>query len=456
VSYSAPRSGLRTALLLLVCSLAVYNANFQRIASGDTVAASLLPFSLLLDGSVAADRFYPYVAEHLPQHARGFHLAHGHAYSGYPIATPLLVTPLYVPAALAAGAQRWGVARIVAVAAVMEKLAASLVAALSVMFFYFLAWRLASPRRALCVTLAYAFATGTWTISSQALWQHGPSELAVIAGLYFLARWSEDPGRRGMLALAGLSCAVAAAVRPTNVLFLAALCISAAAARRGRCRWADLLALPVVVGTSVAAYNLYVFGRLTGGYEFRIAGPFWEGLAGLLASPGRGLFVYTPVAAFSLVGAARWLKNGRPWQSPVPAAAALFALWSVLLFSIWPIWWGGHCYGPRLLTDMVPCLMILILPALEGISRSAAQKALLGLALTVSILVQAIGAFCYPHSQWDEQPVTVGDRPDRLWDWRDSPIGRSLRAGPRLGPDPAKLEEFWQALRGAPGDPAQP
>jgi hypothetical protein len=134
----------------------------------------------------------------------------------------------------------------------------------------------------------------------------------------------------------------------------------------------------------------------------------------------------------------------------------LFALWSVLLFSLWPVWWGGHCYGPRLLTDIVPCLMILILPALEGISRSAAQRALLGLALTVSILVQAIGAFCYPHSQWDEQPVTVGDRPDRLWDWRDSPIRRSLRAGPRLGPDPAKLEEFWQALRGAPGDPAQP
>jgi hypothetical protein len=50
----------------------------------------------------------------------------------------------------------------------------------------------------------------------------------------------------------------------------------------------------------------------------------------------------------------------------------------------------------------------------------------------------------------------VGDRRDRLWDWRDNPIGRSLKAGPRLGPDPAELAEFWQALRGALGGPAQP
>jgi hypothetical protein len=441
---------------LFVCSFAVYNANLQRIASGDTIAASLLPFSLLLDGSVAADRFYPYVAEHLPQHTRGFHLKNGHAYSGYPIATPLLVAPLYVPAALVAGAQRWGVARIVALAGVMEKLAASLVAALSVMFFYFLAMRLASPRHALWVTLAYAFATGTWTISSQALWQHGASELAVIAGLYFLALWSEDPERRGTLVLAGLSCALAAAVRPTNVLFLAALGVSVAASRRGRGRWASFLAFPVVVGAGLAAYNWHVFGRVTGGYEVGLAGHFWEGLAGLLASPGRGLFVYTPVAAFSVLGAARWLKSGRSWQSPVLATAALHALSSVLLLSKWPIWWGGHCYGPRLLTDIVPCLMILILPALEGVSRGVAQKALFGLALAGSIFVQGIGAFCYPQSLWDEQPVTVGDRPDRLWDWRDSPISRSLKAGPRLGPAPAKLEEFWRALRGAPGEPAQP
>jgi hypothetical protein len=73
---------------LFVCSFAVYNANFQRIASGDTVAASLLPFSLLLDGSVAADRFYPYVAEHLPQHTRGFHLENGHAGAGGPEPCP--------------------------------------------------------------------------------------------------------------------------------------------------------------------------------------------------------------------------------------------------------------------------------------------------------------------------------------------------------------------------------
>ncbi len=172
----------------------VYNLNFQRIAASDTAAASLLPFSLWLDGSIAADRFYPYLAQHAPAQALGFFVKDGHAYSGYPIAVPLLLAPLYAPAALVVRAGAWDTERIVVFAGILEKLTASLVAAVSVVFFYFLALSLAGPGRALVVTLAYAFATETWTISSQALWQHGASELAVIAGLFCLARWWEAPG----------------------------------------------------------------------------------------------------------------------------------------------------------------------------------------------------------------------------------------------------------------------
>ncbi len=404
-----------------------------------------------MEGSVTFDRFLP----QMQQHAASFVRKDGRWYSAFPIAAPLLLTPLYAPAALAARAARWNTDQIVLLAGVLEKLAASLIAALSVALFYVLAGRLTSRTRALVATLAYALATETWVISSQALWQHGVGELAVIAGLYLLVRgWGRNE-QRIWLVLAGACGAIAAAARPTNTLFVAAVCIALAMEKR-RVRNVALFTLaPIVVGAAVLAYNLRVFGRVTGGYTADFSGPFWQGFTGLLASPGRGLLIYTPVAVFSALGAWTWLRKRELAPTPVYLICILFSVSQVLLVSKWRIWWGGHCYGPRLLADIMPCLMLLLLPAMEWFACRTVWRTAFAVTLGWSVFVQALGAFCYPASRWDELPVAVGDRPARLWDWRDSPITRSLVTGPRFGPDAT----FYDRLRNAsrpPAVPAQP
>lgn len=434
----------RVALLLFLAAFTVYNANFQRIASGDTAAASFLPFSLLLDGSLALDRFYPYVLERTPQHARGFQIKDGHAYSGYPIGAPVLVTPLYAPVALAAKLQQWDTPRVAAVAAILEKLSASVAAALSAALFYLLCVRLTAPRFALLAALAHAFGTSTWSISSQALWQHGPSQLAVTAALYWLTAWREQPSARALL-LCGLGCGAAIAVRPTNLLFLGAVLVAVLAAGGLRQLWL-LLAGPAAIAAPLLAYNLYVFGAPGGGYGGGFTGDPWQGLAGLLFSPARGLFVYTPVALFSIAGALLWAKSGRSWNSPLFLTCSLFTALSLALLSKWPIWWGGHCYGPRLLTDIAPCLILLMIPAVETAWRHLTWKTTFLAALLFSVGIQCVGAFCYPNSLWDERPAPIGESPWRLWDWRDNPVVRSIKAGPRLGPDPAALPALWRDL----------
>ncbi|MCL6546338.1 MAG: hypothetical protein K6T61_14010 [Bryobacteraceae bacterium] len=434
----------RVALLLLLAAFAVYNANLQRIASGDTAAASLLPLSLLLDGSLTLDRFYPYVLERSPQHARGFHIKDGHAYSGYPIGAPLLVTPLYIPWAVAAKLWSWDTPRLAAVAAILEKLSASVVAALSVALLYLLCLRITAPRFALLAAFAYAFGTSTWSISSQALWQHGPSQLAVIAALYGLAAWREQPTARALL-LCGLACGVAIAVRPTNLLLLGAVLAAILAAGGLRQLWL-LLAAPAAIAAALLAYNFYVFGALGGGYGGGFTGDPWQVLAGLLFSPARGLFVYTPVALFSIAGALLWRNSGRSWSSPLFLTCSLFTAASLAVLSKWPIWWGGHCYGARLLTDVAPCLTLLMIPAVETAWRHLTWKTTFIAALLFSVGIQCVGAFCYPNSLWDERPAPIGESLWRLWDWRDNPVVRSINAGPRLGPDPAALPGLWRDL----------
>ena len=291
----------------------------------------------------------------------------------------------------------------------------------------------------------YAFATETWTISSHALWTHGGTTLAVTASLYCLLRASESSPRRVYWLLTGLFGGLAYAIRPTNALFLLAAGASLAWGRRFK-ELCFFSLFPLLAVTLTSAYNVWVFGHVLGRYTALLDGDFWAGLTGILFSPGRGLFVYTPVFLFSLAGDFAWLRDRRLRHSPVYTAAILFAVFEVLVVSWWREWWGGHCYGPRLLTDVAPSLALLTIPALHQVRRTVALRAVFAATLVASVSIQAVGAFCYPNSRWDETPVAVGQDVARLWDWRDSPVARSLAAGPRIGPDPKFYEEIRRAL----------
>ncbi len=269
---------------------------------------------------------------------------------------------------------------------------------------FFITWPGVWPiaNRAILVTLAYAFATETWTISSQALWQHGGSELAVIAALLFLMRAWERPQNSGALLLSGLLAALAVAVRPTNILFLGAVLIWLLASRCTAGRLALFLAAPAVIGAAMLAYNLRVFGQIAGGYAMDFDGAFWPGLAGLLASPGRGLLCLHSHRLVFDSGRRGLASTGPAARPPVYLVSILFSVSMILLVSKWRVWWGGHCYGPRLLTDIVPCLVLLLLPALQWMSAKPLLRACFGVALAASAFLQMVGAFCYPNSRWDE------------------------------------------------------
>jgi hypothetical protein len=104
----------------------------------------------------------------------------------------------------------------------------------------------------------------------------------------------------------------------------------------------------------------------------------------------------------------------------------------LLVLGHYSVWFGGASFGPRLLTDCLPALVVC---AGAVASRVAASRALRAGALALaawSIAVQAIGAFYFPSPRavdWNfaprEVPITR-----RLWDWTDPQLLRLLRNGP--------------------------
>src|ERR1700730_8976959 len=177
VAGRAPRGDRRTAVALVVLGLAVYNLNCRVIQDGDTTPARLLPFALwrgsldldsMADLATQVPPGKPYDEPYWLWRSPG-----GHLYSKYPIVTPVVVAPLYAPAMAYLAWRGWESWRLRNASLRMEKIADSLLAALSVGLFYLRARRQAPRNRAILAALAYGFATNTWVTSSQALWQHG-------------------------------------------------------------------------------------------------------------------------------------------------------------------------------------------------------------------------------------------------------------------------------------------
>ena len=444
---------LRRWAILFFIAFFVYNLNLRPIPAGDTAPAALLPFAILGDHSMTFDRFERWY-ESQQVNALWFKRGgDGHYYSAYPILLPLLLTPLYTPA-LFLDIPHMPVARVVLLARILEKLSASLIAALSVAAFWALAERLANGRTALLLTVVYAFGSQTWSTSSQALWQHGPSELAIILALLGFLWASDRPSGYLPAVLTGICAGCSVAFRPTNAIFFAILTGYVVWSRwsaRRKTAFA-LSALPVPVAYLVS--NLFQFGEPLGGYNHADAvfarGSLLTGLAGLLVSPSRGLLVFSPVFLFVAIGVYRWFRDGRTFDPQIYGVCLLVVAGHLVLVGKWRGWPGGFSYGPRLLADVVPCLVILMVPAMSLVERSRGWKLAFAGALVVSIAVQAVGVFCYPNGHWDALPLPANRHHERYWDLQDNQILRSARAGPVLEP----YQLAWRFLT-HPGTPAE-
>ena len=83
-------------LLLFILFYVLYNLNGRPIGNcGDTIPASLLPFSILENHNLYLDNFYLYWtnAHYLTYFVMQ---SKGHYLSSYPIVTPILITPIYL------------------------------------------------------------------------------------------------------------------------------------------------------------------------------------------------------------------------------------------------------------------------------------------------------------------------------------------------------------------------
>jgi len=422
---------IRTALLLGLLSFLVYNANLREISGQDTIPTRVLPVALLRERTVALDMFFRDWPPSAPL-PYWIQRVNGHYLSSYPLLPGLLAVPVYAMPVVLLGGDSWVLVNVLA------KLTASLIAALSVALVYLAAARLGPNAVAVAVALIYALGTSAWSIASQGLWGHGPAALFLAASLACLLHADERPW---LLDAAGLATGLMLASRLITVFMAAALLGSALGDDRRRgaralC-WCALAAGPFL------AYNLWTFGSLEGGYarmlgDFKSEGfsgtwatPPWQGLAGLLVSPSRGLFVYSPILLATGLGIGPALRQGPHRRLFAWLAGGLGG--SLAMLSTYSLWFAGISFGPRLLTDFMPAVVLFLVPAWRTLEGRRSLAAVATVLFGVSVGVQAVGAFYYPSPRdldWNSSPRGVLLK-TRLWDWKDNQLARLVRNGPR-------------------------
>jgi hypothetical protein len=387
------RSRILAALGLAVLAFLVYNANQRVIGAGDTFPARFLPLSVWRTGTTHLDLF------EVPMNT-GYETVFwtmrlkGHVHSTYPLVTPVLVTPLYGPAALYLSRSGWDPWEVRRVSGLMEKLCASLIAAASVAVVWLMLLGIASPRTALLLTLAYAFGTNTWMTSSQGLWQHGLGELLLALVLYAAGRVGTQP--RWSL-VAGVCCALMIFNRPADGLMVVAVSLYFLRPRT----WKAFTGAGLLAGAPFLAYNLLLFGTLTGGYAYfnptaHVKDAFPDSVAGLLVSPAKGLFVFAPFLALLLfTSLTRFADPDRKRL----AVLLLFGLVCQIFVYARVQWPAGYCFGPRYLTGLLPLMIWLIAPMVDSMKRL--PRFATAVLIVFSIAVQAVGAFYYPSSGID-------------------------------------------------------
>jgi hypothetical protein len=300
----------------------------------------------------------------------------------------------------------------------------------------FLDW----PASALITTVT-AFGSAFSSTLGTALWSHNCAALTILIALFLLVRRLQDPTKRLNPFLFGFVLFFAYLCRPTSAIFvLSMLALILMLERRLFVRTVIALAIPAFF---LMVYSWSVYGLLLPPYylperhgilpnqvledQYSAIDPVSIGvvLYGLLFSPSRGLFTFSPFFLLALA-AIPW-RQLRPPQTILLWSVLAWVTLQVLVLSRHRIWWGGHSFGPRLFTDITPAFLIVSAIAWRAISTQwTAWKRRMVAAVyiatgIVGILIHSYtGLFNLSSTDWNGGLMSpdVGYQLEYLFDWR--------------------------------------
>lgn len=391
--------------------------NHLTLQSEDYLGSATLPFSLLYEGDFDLNEYYTELTTYYPQPDDAtltpYYLRKNgeNYYSIRPIWTSLLALPVYLPIRL------MNLEVDIELIRIMSRVGGAFITALSAGLFYLILDKLLSNRNSKILLFnIYAFATNSLSTSSQGLWQHGTSQLLIAASILSLIHKKYF--------LTGLILGIAVVSRPTNLLSFAVIGIyllytlyKQAKLSKETIQKISIYALGGLIAIATEfLLNKILFGVAdNAAYGDQLSG--WrnnivEGFLGLWLSPSKGIFFNSPILIFVLYGFYSLLKKRNSNQPEILYPAAAVTLLHTLIMGWWYSWYGGYSWGYRMASDILPFMILMMIPFVRDFYEKGKLKLITLTLLGISILNHLAG-FIFFDGVWH----TIYDGKSKWWLW---------------------------------------
>ena len=414
--------------------------NSLPIQSEDTVPAMFLPYAIIENRTLYLTDYYDQMVERYPHpddrsYEKGmtpFYLKKiGNEFaSAFTLITPILALPVYLFPILFNIPPTWDVLIVLShlSSAVLMALSASL------MFYLLNTFLVKDKKNAELLTFIYAFGTVNFAMLSQSLWQHGIVELLAILQLIVLYKYFNFNGYKFVVLLGFLS-GITFLTRPTAILisgfiFLALIINAYIKTNKLNLKLFGYYFLGLLVPALFFWWynSTYYVDISNQGYASQLfegwLGNFPESFAGIWLSPSKGILVFTPVFIFSFVGLYLALKKGIK-ENYIYLIFALIVLAHTLVMSFWKHWYGGFSFGYRMSSEIIPFLVLLLVPFVQSASFNKYKKVFV-VFVVISVLIELYGMVFFDgiwHNAYDKGFTDTS----WLWSLKDSEFAFNIR-----------------------------
>jgi hypothetical protein len=416
------RSTAAIALIIFVATLAIFLISRVRQVT-DSAYSMMLTQSLLDHRSFALDHYsLPTVYQ--------LEVVDGHTYYLMPPGTSVLSAPaVWI-------LNRFGVSAVNPDGTYNPRgewkieagLAALLMSILAVIFFL-TARLLLTPGWSAVIAVGGALGTQVYSTASRALWSETWGILLLGVVIFILLANEIRQLRLNPILLATLLSWMYF-VRPTFAVPIVAITVYIF--RFHRILFVRYLLTGLIWLAGFMTYSWIHYKHVLPTYyrtERLLFDAFWTALAGNLVSPSRGLLVFVPVVLFVGYLLVRY-RQMLEFMRLLWLALSVVVI-HLIIISGFPHWWGGHSFGPRFTTGLVPWFVLLAILGVGAMLRwrdetrrtSSAlgwnlQLWCGGLLLLISVIINTLGATSHAAWLWNTRPRGIDEHPERLWDWR--------------------------------------
>ena len=336
----------------------------------------------------------------------------------------------------------------------------AIAAAAAVMLMFLLASDLgAAIGPSLVLALLFGFTTIEWAYAHDAF-DVGPTTTALLLVLFAMHRGLRRDSVR-WLVIGGVAAGAAVALRLPSLVCLPVVAAYVVMSTRplgfAIClRHVAAFGAPVVAALLLVGwYNWARFGDpLQAGYslasDYYGFGSPLSGIAGELFSPGRSVFLYSPILIAALAGLPLLWRRHRA----LTVTIVTIVIVNLLFYGAYLAWWGGWDWGPRYLVPMTPFLILPLLPLLQRWADlpRAARGAICGLA-AAGVLVQLLDVSVDFQHQLQLLREAGVEAPDAQWwtlqysgIWRHGQAALGLLSGSAAYPSSFQFTDLSTAM----------